>query len=162
MSPKQLIRPEYIRRVGADNEPETEKGFAPGRYFDAECPSGTAVGDFVYVTGDKVAGVIQVARAEPKSATKTNVKMPALGVVISKKTSTDCLIHTGPGLVDATVLGVVLIPEQRYFVGFNGRINANMPNPPTGGFSLVQVAGVAVSTDQLLLIPNFQLVRRRD
>jgi len=161
VAPKQLIRHDYIRRVGVDTESDSEEGFAPGRYFDADCPSAIAVGDFVFITGVSVGGVFQVDKAAPKSTTLLNTKMPALGVVLEKDTSTTCLVHTGPGIVSSTVLGVVLSPQSRYFVGFNGRISSSIPAPDAFGFALVQVVGVAVDSTKLLLAPNFHLVRRR-
>ncbi len=159
--PKQLTRHDYIRRIGADDETDSEEFFAPGRYFDANCPAALAVGDFVYITGVSVGGVFQVDRAEPKSPGTANAKMPSLGVVLSKASSTDCLVHGGVGIVSSTVLGVILSPESRYFVGFNGRVSSSIPIPDPSGFALVQVVGVALDTSRLLLAPNFHLVRRR-
>jgi hypothetical protein len=160
VSPKQLIRHEYVRRVGAPDVPSSEERFAPGRYFDAECPATASVGDFVFVTGDAVGGVLQVDRVLPTSPDLTTPPaMPSLGVIVEKPSSVSCLVHGGPGIVTSTILGVVLTPNQRYFVGFNGRVAPAAPTPPVGGCALVQHIGVALSATQLLLVPDFSLVK---
>lgn len=115
------------------------------------------VGAFVNISGASVGGVYQVETVDPRDPTK----MPALGVIISKSTLTSCLVHVGPGVVSAFVLGTGLIPQKRYFVGLNGLISSTLPTALLGGLALIQVVGHALDSSNLLLIPNYGLMARR-
>ncbi len=107
---------------------------------------GVAVGNAVYVTGPKVSGILQVDVADPSSSTS----MPAVGVVISKPTTTTCVVQ-GMGPV-ASIYGS-LTAGSVYVVGTDGNPatvgDANYP----GTLDEKQQLGVASDTGELELIP---------
>ena len=119
--------------------------------FDADCPSGAAVGDAVYVTGVKVGGVTQVATADITSYSA----MPALGVIVSKPTTVTCLVQYAGEV--AVYSG--LTPGRVYMLDQNGEPTAALPT--VGSDHYVQRIGIATSTDSMLLSLDTTLVKRR-
>lgn len=118
--------------------------------FEANCPSGAAVGDAVYVTGAKVGGVTQVATVD---ITDYN-KMPAIGVITAKTIATDCTVQYAG---EVTIYSG-LTSGRVYMIDQNGEPTAALPT--VGSDHYVQRIGVATSTDSLLLQVNTSLVKR--
>jgi len=118
--------------------------------FDADCPASIVVGDWVYSSGDIVAGVYQVAKADIADFDK----LPAIGVVIEKPTTTTCVVKW-EGYVDVFA---GLSAHRVYYLQQDGTINVT---PPPGGAGYhVQRVGVALDANVLLVTPNLHLTRR--
>ena len=155
MAPVTRIRHKDIRIVapqtpGIDKD---EEKFAEGRYFEADCLASDAVTDFVYITGDTVGGFYQVTKVDPY----VPATMPAVGYIAEKSTATRCFVQT---------LGVIevaggLTPGGRYWIGADSRLDAAFPPRLSGQIVVAQVVGVALSSTDLLLRPEFQAHKLR-
>ena len=116
-----------------------------------DCLATDALGDFVYITGAKVGGKIQVTKADI-----TNVsKMPAFGVIINKPTSTTCDVQWS-GEVSGIFSG--LTPGRVHFLDGGGAPVATLPTP--GSDYYLQKLGLATSTDSLALQNDSNLVKK--
>jgi len=109
----------------------------------ANCLSTDTEGKLVCNNGDSVGGVLQVTTADPF----TNTKVPAIGVIVSKSSSTDCLVQIS-GLI--TVLSG-LTPGKLYWLNTNGTATVAVP---TGGTRYVHSVGVALASNVLLWRPQ--------
>ena len=118
--------------------------------FQATCPSGLVVKDFVYITGPAISGIYQVARAD---VTDYN-KLPAVGVVIEKPTPTTCKIQWQG---EVTVF-TGLTPHKVYFLATTGQITDVPPSPVTNLY--VQTVGTALDVGVLLISPQLVLTKR--
>jgi len=119
---------------------------------EAECTSAEAVGDFVCIAGDPPNGYDVVAKADPADFNK----MPAVGVVISKSSPTECLVQwygETPDIFSGLSSGEV------YFVGADSKIAEEPPTPITVPL-FTQFMGVATAETRLYLRPNDHMVRR--
>jgi len=103
------------------------------------CTATESIGDAVYISGaDNV-------RQADASSTST---MPAIGIIVAKPSSTQCLVRT-KGIVKG-LSG--LTAGSRYFISTAaGGITATAP---TGSGEVVQYIGVAKSTTELEICPN--------
>ncbi len=149
--PRPLLRFGAIRQLDTFDTSSDEEEFARGRYFQAGCSAGDAVGDLVYINADSVAGTFQVGKVDPTDTTM----MPAVGVVHSKSTSTSCLVLAF-GIVSAT--GVV--PGSRYFVDTDGSLTATPPLPAAGNYVMIQAVGVALDSARFRIHPSLDMVKR--
>ena len=118
---------------------------------DAACPSTCAVDDWVFVTGDEVAGVIQVDTVDIDDT----AKMPAIGIVIEKPTFTTARVQVGGEL--GTFAG--LAPGKPHFVGDDSEISTTRPANPSSGKRSIQVIGFALSSTKLIVKPEFSITR---
>jgi len=119
----------------------------------ANCQAGDGVGSLVYIAGDRVGEYYQVATADPSDRDK----MPAVGVIISKFTSTTCVVQTG-GDVNGVYTG--LTPGELLFTGDGGGLDDEMP-VPSGGPRYVQTVGVSLANDVFRIAPDLIMTRRR-
>jgi hypothetical protein len=115
--------------------------------FPADCQPTDAVNQFVYIAAEAVGGVVQVAAADP-----TNIaKMPAVGVIVSKSSSTTCLVAW---------LGVVSLSgfaaNKRCFLDSTGFA---LDSVPTARPVILQVLGQVLDSGRMLLNPSRDLVR---
>jgi hypothetical protein len=111
---------------------------ASGEVFAAACTAAEAIGDWVHIAGPAVAGLPYVERADPSQLDR----MPAVGMVLSKASSTRCLVGTSGVVAQA---GPPLTPGGRYFVGLDGRL---LLGPPAAGPGPVFWQTVAVAVDE--------------
>lgn len=112
--------------------------------FVADCSVAEDVGDCVYVSGEALAGVIQVRRADITDS----AKMPAVAIIVEKPTGTTCIaVYIG-----AYPVGVLpaFLPGKKYFVGAAAKPVAVPPSPP----ALLQIIGVALDSGRLLFNPS--------
>jgi len=128
-------------------------GLYPAKSFTATIPLGLSVGDCVYISGPRVGELYQVDRADPADI----LKMPAIGVLIAMAIS-------GQGEVQCLgemrgVYSSLSFPKP-LFVSLAGRLEHSTPNPAPGGYSMVQAVGAAMSSDEVLLCPNFSMTKR--
>ena len=127
---------------------------AQGVRASGSCPAGIAVGDLVCVVGGLgIGNVYNVDLADPRNYER----MPVVAVVLSKPTTTTCLIQFRDevrGLYSGLTTGKV------YFVGNNGRPSLTPPTAGVGGKAYVQSIGVAVDPEVLRLEPLKNMVTR--
>lgn len=119
----------------------------------ANCLSGDAVGDAVYITGAISLGRYQVSKVDPADYSK----MPAVGMIIAKSTATECTVQFR-GRIESIYTG--LTPGNVLFVGTSGALVSTPPTPgPSNMF--IQKVGVALSTTVVGFEPDLTLTRRR-
>lgn len=123
----------------------TAVGGATQQVIPAFCFSTDAVGDVVYIMGNKVGSHYQVSRVDIDDITH----MPAIGVLIKKDDASTCYVQTG-GIVRDLYTG--LTPNKPLFVGTNGRLTETVPgHKPSSGRRAIQVIAQALSSSELLL-----------
>lgn len=110
----------------------------------SDCLASDAVGDFVYVTADKINGRLQVAKTDITNISKT----PVVGIITSKPASTVCDVQTG-----GSVVGIYtgLTPQEVLFVGADSRLTETSPEPGVGVTFYIQAVGVALASDEFVL-----------
>jgi hypothetical protein len=117
--------------------------------FEGTCSTSEAVGDVVFVNGPG------------KDVRKTDIadpnKVSSVGVVISKPTTTTCVVQVS-GLISGIYTG--LTPNSRYFLGADARPTATKPTGSEGSPTLVVALGIAIDTNLFLLRPT-TVVRAR-
>jgi len=120
----------------------------------AYCFSTDAVGDCVYIMGDRVGRIYQVTKVDVDSVDIK--KAVTFGVIQSKDDPTECVVRTF-GELNNTFFGMT--PGATLFVGTNSR-PTETPAPPTFGIKRVlQQIGLAIASDVLLINPG-EPVRR--
>lgn len=120
--------------------------YASAFTFPANCDGSDAVDHCVYISGDLSGGLPTVMRADITDPSK----MPAIGVIISKQTSSLCIVAWFGSVTKSG-----LTPGSRYFVGSDSKPTATRPSAP----SLIQIVGVAVDSGRLLVNPSPDMVR---
>lgn len=118
--------------------------------FTATCPSNANVGDLVHsVPGAAVVELLDITDFS---------KLPCTGCIISKATTTNCVVQTG-SIVDGVYTG--LIAGKTYFAGTgpNPRPVHIPPVPPSGSSLFVHPIGVAISGTALSLSSGTSLVK---
>ena len=128
----------------------------PRTKFDASCLSTDAVGNCVYITGPASGDVYQVTTADPLNGA---VKMPAMGIIISKPapSSTSCIVQAGGEMV-----GIVsgLTPGKVVFVDNGGTLTHTPITAPPSQLAYIQSMGIALSTDRVLVNPDYSIIKR--
>ena len=116
----------------------------------AACMLTDQVGDLVAVRSTSN-GVYKVWRADPA----VRNRMPAIGVIIKKWGTTDCIVQlSGPVLSVYTGL----VPQTTYTVGDNGRPVNPIPTPVAPGeIRYIQQIGTPLSPTVLDLLPCLQI-----
>jgi hypothetical protein len=118
----------------------------------ADCTAGEAIGDFVYVSAAPVAGQDQVRVADPTDA----AKVPAIGVIISKPTSTTCRVQWGgisPALFSGLNAGSVCFLDR-------DASPTETPPSPSGDNVYVQALGISFAADRVLIDPDLSMTLR--
>jgi hypothetical protein len=108
--------------------------------FDAICGAGDTVGSGVYVSGSLVGGVPTVSTVDITDP----AKMPAIGVIVSKASSTTCFVQF-LDLVES--LPFTFSTGSRVFFTNSGLSNTI----PSSSGDFVQLAGIAADTDALMI-----------
>ena len=121
-------------------------GTSGDQILEAFCFSTDAVGDAVYVTGNKVGDLYQVTKVDIDDITT----MPAIGIVIEKPTptATTCTIQLG-GVIRDVYTG--LTPQKPLFIGTDSRLTHAVTGYPTSGRRAQQMMGQALATTELFL-----------
>lgn len=117
---------------------------------NAICPSGVAVDDLVYITGDEVGGALQVDTVDIDDP----AKMPALGVVLTKPTATTCTVHLRGELTGLSGLTA----GAPVFVGTNSQLTTTVPALPGSGIRHLQRMGGMISATKMLFDPSTLLI----
>lgn len=119
----------------------------------ALCSAADVVGKCVHISGDVVGRNYQVRTAVPNDL----ATMPAVGVIVSKKSTTECLVWVF-GEMTGTYSG--LTPGRVMFVGDDGSLVAIPPVPPPGESVYVQSMGVSYGSSIVVVDPSFSMVKR--
>jgi hypothetical protein len=108
------------------------------------------------VAGPEVAGVAQVATADPS----TLAKMPAVGVVTDKTSPTTCTVQR-LGRVDLSASALTFSPGSRLFVSLTGAVSGTVPaaSASPSGYVFVQPIGVATAAATLEFNPSMSVIR---
>lgn len=120
----------------------------------ADCQAADGVGSLVYITGDRVGEFYQVATADPSD----RVKMPAVGMIVQKMTSTTCVVQFRGDVEDVYS---ALTPGELLFAGDGGGLDDEMPVPSGGSPRYVQSVGASIASNVVRLEPNMMMTRRR-
>jgi hypothetical protein len=121
--------------------------------ISASCMLTDQVGQAVFIRA-QANGFYKVWRCDPTSETK----MPAVGVIIAKWGTTNCLVQLYGEMRN---LYNGLIPGRRYFVGLDGRptLAEDFGDPGPGERYRIQPLGVSLDIQVLLLGPSDMVVR---
>ena len=119
----------------------------------ALCSAADTVGKCVHISDDSIGDDYQVRTADPGDIGT----MPAIGVIVSKSSPTECLVFVLGEMKD-TYSG--LTPGRVMFVGDDGSLVEVPPVPPLGGSVFVQTMGATFGSDTVMLNPSFSMVKR--
>lgn len=115
--------------------------------IQADCLATDEVKHVVQISANAIAGVFQVSKIDITAAPA----QLAVGVIISKASSTRCTVQVGGQLAG---LYSGLTPGKMLFVGTDAKLSHAVPTHPTVGVKSVYHAALALSDDILLL--NFR------
>lgn len=127
-------------------------GYDPSEVRLGECTAAEAVGNFVYIISDPPDGQDIVRKADPTDYDK----LPAVGVIISKPTSTTCLVQwfgETPDIFSGLSTGEI------HFLGTDSNI-ADVPPTPSGSPVFSQIVAVATAPTRAYIKPNEALIKR--
>lgn len=113
----------------------------------ANCLAGDAVENAVYITGDKIGGLLQVSKVDIDDG----AKMPAVGLIVSKSDPTTCKIRVGGKL---QLSASSLASGNLVFVSATGTPETLPPVRPSSGTRLIQHLGKALAADLLEISPS--------
>jgi len=119
----------------------------------AQCSAAEAVGDCVRISGSKIGSLYQVRKMDPTVAGTDQ----AVGIVTKKYDATTCRVQLWGPMPD--VYGS-LVPGQRYWVDVDSTLTPVRPSPAPGGVLYLQMMGVALDDDELLVDPHMPMVMR--
>lgn len=108
--------------------------------FSAVCSAAESVGDGVYISGPLSGGLPTVSKVDITDP----AKMPAVGIIESKSSSTECVVQTGDIIEN---LPFTLTTGKRVFF-VNAGLDSSIPGV-AGDFA--QIAGTALDTDAILV-----------
>jgi hypothetical protein len=132
---------------------EIEIDFVPSEFFkiEANCLASDAIGKCIYCTGDPIGGKYQVTTVDPKDY----AKMPAIGIIVSKASTTDCEIQWA---WDTDIFAGLTIGKTA-FVGLDGSITQDPSSivADPSGIVFHQAIGAALASDSLLIAPSFNM-----
>jgi hypothetical protein len=120
----------------------------------ASCDTSDAVGDFVYISGNKSGSDYSVAKADPS----LYAKIPAVAVITYKITPTRAVIQF-KGEVKSIYTG--LTAGKTYFLSDVGTPVDIPPTPAIGQKKYVQIVGVATDSTILRLLPVGTITARQ-
>jgi len=112
--------------------------------FSAICLSSDTIGDVVYISADKSGSFYEVAKVD----IFTTTKMPAIGIIIQKLTSTTCIVLS---IGEVVGLYTGLTPNSTLFADLLSRLSESAPSAPLTGIALVQAMARSLSSDTILV-----------
>ncbi len=115
--------------------------------FAANCLSADRVGDCVYSSAPPASGVVQVTRCDPFNY----ATLPAIGVIVSKSTSTNCVVQYG-GILTGVYGG--LERPLPVFLASDGGLTHAVPTADVGHPVWLQHMGSAVGESVIALNPS--------
>lgn len=118
-----------------------------------DCLATDVPGAPVHITGPAVSSRPQVATADATDGSR----MPAIGFIEQKITSTSCMVRTA-GVLSGIVTG--LSPGKPVFVGTGSVSHAPLPIP-TFPYTYTQTMGIALTSSTLLVQASMTITKRR-
>lgn len=137
--------------LGAGTGTGTGTGSALSK-VSAYCLATDEVGDVVSPRDASLNSVMQVTRVDPTDLST----MPAIGVIVSKESNTQCTVLMHGVIPAGALIDTPAMANDRLFVGRNGRLTTTAP---TGPSLFLQVFGVALWGNDILVRPSLDLVR---
>jgi len=126
-----------IKPPGAGGDAGTEVAYS--------CATIIQKGDLVYISGNDTVD----------KADNTNLlTVPCIGMVDRKQSPTICIVKNAGEI--SGLSGI--IPGQKYFVGTNGDITTT---PPSADGTIVQIIGVGVKSDTILMTLSYNFVQNK-
>jgi hypothetical protein len=95
----------------------------------------------------------QVTKVDPADQSK----MPAVGIITSKKGPTECRVQF---LGEIKNIYSLMTPGKSLFIGSDGRLNETPPLPLPSGYVFVQPMAVVASSTVLVVAPALLLTKR--
>lgn len=127
-------------------------GYRAADVRPADCTTAEAIGDFVCISGPQVSNRDQVIKADPSNYDK----LPAVGAIISKPTTTTCMVQW---MGETPPIFSGLSAGEIYFLGADARL-AEHPPLPTSSDMFVQPVAVALAVNRAYIRPENTLIRR--
>jgi len=112
----------------------------------AACLPTDAVGHAVRISGDRVAGKLQVARVDIDAAQASEAR--AFGIIASKPDALTCVVQTS-GILADVLTG--LTPGQLLFVSQDATLSGAPPSRPISGQRTIQALAYAVASDAAIV-----------
>ena len=126
--------------------------FASQHAFPAQCLSADRVGDCIYSREAPVGGIIQVTKCDLYDYRT----LPAIGIIVSKASSTSCVVQYG-GVLSGVYGG--LERPLPVFLDYDGGLTHVVPTPDTGRPAWLQHMGAAIGESIIALTPSPQLTK---
>ena len=114
------------------------------------CTSDELVGNFVYLHSIDGGGIYNVRRASCDYVDK----MPSIGVIVKKNSSTECFVQTSAIVRD---IFSDLSIGKTYKIDSDGGIVVPAPSPGINGYSMIQFIGLSYNNDSLSLSIDFNM-----
>jgi hypothetical protein len=133
----------------------TLQDLSNGRMMYANCLTSDIVGNLVRISGSDIGEVATVTKVDPSD----NTKMPVIGMLIEKPTTTTCIIQTS-GYIKLVSLGPLTV-GKRYFVGLDGNVSMLPPlaiSSPSN-YAMIQIVGVARASTVLELNVDLNMTK---
>ena len=112
----------------------------------ANCLASDSVGNCVVITGSKIGDYYQVETMDPV----LDGTDQAVAVITEKSSPTECVIQFH-GLLSGVYSG--LTAGKRLYVGIDGQLTHTPPSP-AGGVLYLQLMGVAIDDEEVMLDPH--------
>ena len=116
-------------------------------YFTALCDVSDAIGQAVYIYGDKIGDLYQVRRVD---ITDRN-KIPARGIIIEKLNAGSKCIVQRAGVVRDLPAYTGMTPQRELHVGPDSYITQNTFERPLAGIAAMQIIGHALADNEFLI-----------
>ena len=112
--------------------------------FNAECTVDEAIGNVVYIYGTKIGSLYRVRNADIDDISK----MPAVGIVVRKPSSTECVVQVS-GIAKSVLTG--LTPNSYLFADTGSSLTQIRPSNPISGIRFIQIVAQAISDTDILV-----------
>lgn len=114
----------------------------------ANCLSGDAVDDLVFISGPPIAGALQVEKIDIDDG----AKMPGVGVIIAKSSPTDCIVRMSG---EHDISTNTLTPGNIVYASESGTLTTTPPpRPSLSNSRYIQRIGIALTTTKLVVLPQ--------
>lgn len=122
------------------------------QYILAYCLPTDAVGDVVYITGDKIGERYQTTKIDIDDIST----VPGIGIIVQKTAATECVVQVS-GILRDVYVG--LTPNKPLFAGLDARLTETPPSAPGSGRRAIQIIGQAIASSDLLIQPKPPIIR---
>jgi hypothetical protein len=117
----------------------------------ATCLSTDLVGYCVRISGSKTGSIYDVTKMDPTDPSTNQ----AVGIITQKYSSTLCQVQLSGPLANVYSS---LVPGKRYWIDTDSTLTEDRPSPLPGGVLYLQLMGVALSDNEILISPSLPVV----